>query len=194
MKIYANADLHGAVGEIDKIKNKEFDVAIFAGDMTIFGNGIDKVFSKIEKLKKTTLVIPGNHEEDKQVKQASSKYKHIFDIHKNHIVIDNILFLGHGGEGFTTRSEEFDSIAKRFEQLAEQYEKVVLVIHQPPYKTTVDIIHGQRAGNKSYRDFIKRVQPNLVICGHLHENANKQDKIGKSLIINPSYKGKFLEV
>ena len=34
----------------------------------------------------------------------------------------------------------------------------------------------------------------LVVCGHLHENARKQDKIGKTLIINPGAVGAIVEL
>jgi len=37
--------------------------------------------------------------------------------------------------------------------------------------------------NKSIKIFILRVKPELVISGHLHENARKEDEIGKIKIL-----------
>jgi Icc-related predicted phosphoesterase len=37
--------------------------------------------------------------------------------------------------------------------------------------------------NKSIKDFILKIKPQLVFSGHLHENARKEDKIGKIKII-----------
>ena len=37
-------------------------------------------------------------------------------------------------------------------------------------------------------------QPDYVLCGHLHDNAGKKDKIGKSLVINPGWEGMMLEI
>jgi len=34
------------------------------------------------------------------------------------------------------------------------------------------------------REFIEKHQPDLCICGHIHESRNK-DQIGKTLILNP---------
>ncbi len=91
-------------------------------------------------------------------------------------------------------------VDKNFEKAIEKVfktlkgKKIIFVTHQPPYGTLVDRIHGEQAGNKSYTYAIKRLQPKLVICGHLHENAGKRDKIGNTVIINPGWEGTILVV
>jgi len=37
--------------------------------------------------------------------------------------------------------------------------------------------------NKSIKNFILKIKPESVFSGHLHENARKEDKIGKIKII-----------
>ncbi len=197
MKIYANADLHGDLDKLNNIKKKKLsnvELAVFAGDMTIFGKDMDKIFSKLNKLKRLVLIVHGNHEDEKDMKRMAKRYKNIVNIHKKTFVYKDVLFLGHGGGGFSSTSEDFEKISERFEKSAAKHKKVVFVIHQPPYKTECDKIHGERAGNKSYRKFIKKAKPDIVICGHLHENEGKKDKIGKSLIINPGWKGRIIRV
>jgi Icc-related predicted phosphoesterase len=51
---------------------------------------------------------------------------------------------------------------------------------------------GTHVGSKSVRDFIEREQPDVVICGHIHE-ARGQDAIGRSKIVNcgPASKGYY---
>ena len=66
--------------------------------------------------------------------------------------------------------------------------------HQPPYKTKLDKLQSGYAGNSSLRKLIEKTQPKLNICGHLHENENKQDKIKSTLIINPGNKGIVIEI
>jgi Icc-related predicted phosphoesterase len=73
-------------------------------------------------------------------------------------------------------------------------DKVILVTHAPPYNTKVDRINGNLCGNKSIRNFISEVKPVLAVCGHLHETAGKRDKIGKTLVINPGYKGMVIDL
>jgi len=70
---------------------------------------------------------------------------------------------------------------------------VILVTHAPPYNTKVDQILEEHAGNKSLRKIIQEIQPALVVCGHLHECVGK-DYIGKTLVINPGYKGRIVSL
>ncbi|MEK6571374.1 MAG: metallophosphoesterase [Bacteroidota bacterium] len=60
----------------------------------------------------------------------------------------------------------------------------VFVPHTPPLNTKVDkIFLGRHVGSTSVREFIEREQPDVVICGHIHE-ARGQDTIGRSKIVN----------
>jgi Icc-related predicted phosphoesterase len=48
----------------------------------------------------------------------------------------------------------------------------------------VDLVHsGFHVGSTAVRDFIEEAQPDLVICGHIHESRGK-DKIENSVVIN----------
>jgi len=70
--------------------------------------------------------------------------------------------------------------------------KIVFLTHNCPYKTKLDIIkskhshkkvRGKHYGSFLERKIIEKFQPDIVICGHMHENFG-QDKIGKSIIFN----------
>lgn len=61
----------------------------------------------------------------------------------------------------------------------------VLVAHQPPFGTACDRIRsGQHVGSRAIRRFIEEHQPDVVLCGHIHESAG-EDTIGRSRIVNP---------
>lgn len=57
--------------------------------------------------------------------------------------------------------------------------------HAPPRDTACDRIHsGLHVGSTAVRAFIEREQPDLVLCGHIHESAG-EDRIGRTRIANP---------
>jgi Icc-related predicted phosphoesterase len=57
--------------------------------------------------------------------------------------------------------------------------------HAPPRDTACDRIHsGLHVGSTAVRAFIERGQPDLVLCGHIHESRG-EDRIGRSRIVNP---------
>ncbi|MBI5685749.1 MAG: metallophosphoesterase family protein [Verrucomicrobia bacterium] len=57
--------------------------------------------------------------------------------------------------------------------------------HAPPKDTACDRIHsGLHVGSTAVRAFIEREQPDLVLCGHIHESRG-EDCIGKTRVANP---------
>jgi uncharacterized protein len=57
--------------------------------------------------------------------------------------------------------------------------------HAPPEGTACDRLRdGQHVGSVVVRRFVEREQPDLVLCGHIHE-ARSVDKIGRTRIVNP---------
>ena len=57
--------------------------------------------------------------------------------------------------------------------------------HAPPKDTACDRIHsGLHVGSTAVREFVERTQPDLVLCGHIHESRG-EDWIGKARVVNP---------
>ena len=75
-----------------------------------------------------------------------------------------------------------------------QGKKVILVTHAPPYQTRLDKIGDSFVGNRSIRNFIESNNPMLAISGHFHENSGKDDRIGKTVVINPGPFGKLIRI
>lgn len=57
--------------------------------------------------------------------------------------------------------------------------------HNPPFDTACDRLRdGTPVGSPSLRAFVERAQPDVVLCGHIHESRG-EDGIGRSRIVNP---------
>jgi hypothetical protein len=202
MKILAFTDVHAYLPSINKIlikaKKEKPDLMICAGDLTWFGNGLEIV--KKLNIGVPLLMIPGNHEIPEEISFLAKRFPFVKNIHLQSFFLRNYLFLGCGGGGFTQHHAEFEQSEEKFAKTIKQLKiqdhpnKVILVTHQPPYKTKTDFIFGEYAGSKSIRKFIEKYQPALCITGHLHENFGKKDKIGQTLIVNPGPDGMIIEV
>lgn len=197
MKLFAFVDTHGNSRFMQviqkKIKKEKPDLVLCAGDLSIFENGLEKDLKILDKLKILTLVIHGNHESEHSLRQLCSKLKHVKFFHKRSFKIKDCLFFGFGGGGFSLVDKEFEKVSRKFKKTIKN-EKVVLITHAPPYGTALDRIAGMHHGNKSISHFIRTIKPVLAICGHLHENSGRHDKIGKTLIINPSPAGMMIKI
>jgi len=59
-----------------------------------------------------------------------------------------------------------------------------VVTHDPPYGTQLDRTSGKHVGSRAVLSFIKKHQPDILLCGHIHESKGK-DYIGKTRAVNP---------
>ncbi len=60
----------------------------------------------------------------------------------------------------------------------------VVLSHVPPRDCKLDrTFLGRHVGSQALRRFIDRVQPDLVVCGHIHEGRGL-DRIGRTWILN----------
>ncbi|MBI2652263.1 metallophosphoesterase [Candidatus Woesearchaeota archaeon] len=201
MKILAFTDIHGSLLALkrieQKVKIKNPDLLVCAGDISIFEHGIVRLMKRLEQLNRKILVIHGNHEDSSTFIKYSKLFKNIIFIHKNYFIKNNSLFLGYGGGGFSMADRQFEKTAQnKFKKIINKNKdkKIILITHAPPYKTKLDKLVGGHAGNKSIRHFVEKNKIDLLICGHLHENFGKEDRIKGTKIINPGPFGKILMI
>jgi len=195
MRMLAFVDLHGNRSALRKIIRtaikKSIDIIVCAGDFTIFGQAQEFILSKLNSIGKPVLIIHGNHEDETALRKACKRFSNCYFIHKTGFRKNSYLFVGWGGGGFSFRDKEFERYSNKFKKIIKDNDKVVLVTHAPPYKTRIDQIGKEHAGNKSIRRFIEKIKPELAVSGHLHECAG-EDNIGKTKVVNPGYKGKVI--
>lgn len=72
--------------------------------------------------------------------------------------------------------------------------EALYVTHSPPRETRCDLIGARtHVGSRAIRAFVERVQPALVLSGHIHESprvsGSCQDRIGRSVVVNPGQFG-----
>ncbi len=196
MKILTFVDVHEELKILKSIikKSGKADLLVCAGDLTVFEQNMDYMLSELNKIGRPVLIIPGNHETSTNLRKSCSLFKNIIYLHKKIYEFGDCLFLGHGGGGFSTHNHQFEKIAKMFSRKITKEKITVFVSHEPPYGTKLDNIAKSHTGSKPLRKFIKENNLKLVICGHLHENKNKIDKIGNTVIINPGPYGKMIEI
>ncbi len=195
MKILAFSDLHGNKKVFNKLieKSKRCDLIVCAGDISIFSINLEKIISKFKTTKKQLLIIPGNHESPHSLEKIKEDF--LIPLHKNLYRIDNIVFIGYGTDGFSLVDKEFEVFIDKIKLKLKNDDKLILVTHGPPYGTKLDFLpYFEHVGNKSYRKAIISLRPFLHICGHLHENFNKKDKLVNTFIINPGPEGKIINI
>jgi len=198
MKILAFADIHGSLTALENIKKlvekEKPDILIDCGDISVFENDLEYLISRLDKFKIKCLMIHGNHEGKEFMEHACSKYKNIIFLHNKTYRDGNYFFYGFGGGGFALNDKKFEKEADKQMKNKRMNDILVLITHGPPHKTKLDELWGESAGNKSINRVINKYKPVIALSGHLHENSGKQDKIGRTKVINPGPYGKIIVI
>ena len=189
----AVGDIHDDSGNFAKIPElKEADGVIVTGDLTITGGERQarQVMDAIESTGLPVLAQIGNMDREEVNSYLTGKNCNIHCQVRE--LAPDIAVMGLGGSTFTPFStpSEFpeSAFATWLDEMwprARKFRHVVLVSHTPPKDTTCDDIGGNtHVGSEAVRDFIVDNQPDICICGHIHE-ARSIDRIGRTIIVNP---------
>jgi len=178
MKILATADIHGSQYRLNiLLKNIERfspDLVVICGDITQFGPGeLAKNF--LNQITVETLAVTGNID-SKDVAQSINE-SNATNIELKKVIKKGLKFVGLSGMD----SNETKFIKDR--KLVN--EKTILVSHVPPYGFQDKVFIGMHSGSKELRGIIDKYHPQLVLCGHIHEDPG-YTKHEKTIIINCS--------
>ncbi|MCL4399459.1 metallophosphoesterase [Candidatus Parvarchaeota archaeon] len=203
MKILAASDLHGDIGAVKRLakkaKSENVDLIILAGDLSIFGEGLEGLLKPFSDIKKKVAVIPGNHDSEADIFMLKRKYPDIlYDLHSYAFKIGDVGFFGCGlaniGPNVLSESQIKKKIENSFRYISSAKKKV-MVVHVPPYNTKLDSIgRNIKVGSTSVRESIEKLKPDKCICGHIHETFNLEDRLGDTSIFNVGPKGKVIEI
>lgn len=195
MKILVIADLHGNVEVLDKLDEafREADIVLMAGD---FADAIkklpgDPVLKKLCEKHNEIYAVRGNHDTE-DFEDALEDAGINCECTINHT--QGILIVGSfGATPFshdTPLEREEDEIMSDFSILeageleGRPLHSLIILSHNPPFGCKADSVTDTvHAGSKAFRALIERVEPLLVVTGHIHEGTGL-DKIGRTTVIN----------
>lgn len=202
MRILAASDLHGDKEAIDRLakraKDEKVDLIVLAGDLTFAENDLTGIIGPLKKANKRILIIPGNHETNAAAEFLVEQYKPgVYNIHGRAVVFyDEIGFFGVGSSNiglFELPEKEVAHLLEKAHRPIKDVKHTIMVAHTPPQGTKLDAL-WTHVGSEGVRKSIEKFQPDLCVCGHIHETFGKHDQIGKTKIINVGPKGIIINI
>jgi Icc-related predicted phosphoesterase len=194
MKLLLFSDIHSDTRAASKLVelSQDVDAVVGAGDYCIARRGLDDIIEALGKIKKPTLLVPGNSESEKELKTACLTWETATVLHGGLKVIDGISFFGIGGGIPVTPfgSWSYDFTEDQAHALLRNCPSGgVLISHSPP-KGILDLsTDGRRLGSRAIRETINTKKPILVICGHIHGSSGQVAYIDEIAIINAGPEG-----
>lgn len=193
MKILAFVDVHAnelVLRELGR-KAREADLLICAGDISVFGRGLEETLRTMDSWGKPILAIHGNHEDEDEMRELVEATKNIKWAHAKEHLVAGLSIIGWGGGGFAHTDAKLEAFAKNFEPRAGR----ILFFHGPPYETAIDVAWaGEHVGCATRRAVIEKLQPMVALAGHIHECFGEHSNLGNSLVLNPGPLGVLLEL
>jgi Icc-related predicted phosphoesterase len=197
MKIQVFSDIHNDLRALERNASVEADLYFAAGDLVSWARGLPACGEVLKPLGKKLYVIPGNHESAADIAAFCNEFG-FENFHEGAFERDGIQFAGLGYSNptpFNTPGEySEDDIEARLAKF-EGLNPFVLVCHAPPLETALDKTSGGvHCGSRAVRTFIDTHQPAWFFCGHIHEAAGVEIKMGKTRARNVGPKGFSFEI
>ncbi len=202
LRILAAADFHGmdvVSKELAKKAEKEHvDLVVIAGDVLNFGEYAENMIKPFIDKKLPVLFVPGNHDPPEALEEFPSLY-HIRNINGSYAIVGDVGFFGSGGSThlphfpfFVTEKETYNNLKKGYEKIRVAQKKI-MVTHEHPAKSKLEKFAGI-PGSESIKKAIDSFQPDIHICGPIHEMEGFEEKIGKTRLLSVGKQGRIIEV
>ena len=202
MKILASGDIHGdtslAKALAEKAEKENVDLVVLCGDLTYAEQSTEGIIGPFKAKGKQVVLIPGNHETFATVEFLTKQYSpDVFNLHGRSMMFYNEIGLfGAGGSNIglfeLTENETHKILENAHKPIANAKHKI-MITHSPPFGTKIDAL-WEHVGSKAVRKQIELIQPNMALCGHIHETFGKTEKIGKTTVVNVGKEGIVVEI
>jgi Icc-related predicted phosphoesterase len=195
VRLLAFSDIHRDMRQAGRLaeRARDVDVVLAAGDLASVHRGLEEVIEVLAAIETPTVLVAGNNETDAALRAACVGWSAGHVLHGQGVEIDGVSFFGlGGGVPVTPWDWSFDLTEEEAaERLAACPRGAVLVVHSPP-KGHVD--GSRRLGSQAVLEAIEDKQPRFAVCGHIHEAAGEQDRIGESRVLNVGPSGIVLDL
>ncbi len=196
LKILVIADLHGQADRLQSLDAADAGLIVVCGDIHNAGgeDEVRPVARALADLGLPVLIVPGNMD-PRPSSICLWEQAGFISLHCRAGLCGDFGFIGMGGivargdrspdnpARYYHRDEDvYNILSKAYGEISSAGRKIV-VTHQPPFGFLDTLYNGEPSGCHSLRRFIEEYQPDLLLCGHIHE-ARGEAWLGRTLGAN----------
>ncbi|ABK14133.1 metallophosphoesterase family protein [Methanothrix thermoacetophila] len=196
MRLICIADVHDAPSRLWFLEGRSADLMVIAGDLHNDGtpDTAVRVLDQLSRFPQMKLIIPGNMD-PRTFAEDLWRSHGLIPIHRSTFVIGKVGFVGMGGmvarnpKRIGDPARYYHSDEDLYRTLTDLLRSIrdldrrVVVVHQPPRGVRDRLYNGELSGSSGLRRVIEELQPDLVICGHIHEDRGALN-LGGTLVVN----------
>lgn len=193
MRIAYVVDVHDRFDAVPALVRDlgDLDVLVVGGDITTMGTPDDaaRAIRLWRPLARRLLAVAGNMDSpaiDARLVELG------VSIHGRGVVIDDVGFAGASASPLTPLHTPYELEDREFAASAARglteiggCRVRILCPHAPPFRTACDRLRsGEHVGSPELRWLVEHEQPDLVLCGHIHESRG-EDTVAAARVVNP---------
>jgi Icc-related predicted phosphoesterase len=187
MKILAFSDLHASRKQAAQLveASQQADLVIGAGDYCNMRQGLGAALALLGGIRAPMVLVPGNAESADELRAEVEEG--IAVLHGAGATIGGVKLFGLGCGVPPTPFGEWScdlSEGEAAERLANCAAADILITHSPPKGVADSTSQGQSVGSVAIAEAIGRIQPELALCGHIHDSWGQEGRIGATRIVN----------
>jgi len=201
MKILAAADLHGDISLArslaSRAEKENVDAIILCGDIVKSETDVQGIVGEFSKINKKIFLLPGNHETNATINFLSELYNaqnlHAYALNLTKEI--GIFGCGSANIGpFGMHDEDILNYLRKGHRYISKSKKKIMITHAHPAGTLMEKLSQFIPGSPGIKQAVDELQPDFLLCGHVHEADGIEELIGKTRVINVGRKGKILEI
>jgi uncharacterized protein len=197
VRILAFSDLHRDLDQAAVLveKSAQADLVAGVGDFASVHKGLDETIDALAAITAPTILVPGNNETEDALREAASGWESAQVLHAQSASFDGVEVFGLGG-GIPTTPWDWSFDLDEDEAaaaLATCPSGCVLLVHAPPHGHVDASSTGKRLGSTAILEAIERCEPQLTLCGHIHDQWGTESQAGPTRILNLGPSGTFVE-
>ncbi|TNJ47620.1 metallophosphoesterase [Phaeobacter sp. B1627] len=187
MKVMAFSDLHLSEERAAELvaASADADLVIGAGDFCNMRQGLARAMEMLAGIAAPVVMVPGNAESAEELRGSAAPSTIV--LHGAGAEIGGLRLFGLGGGIPETPFGDwsFDLSEREAARLLSAARDVdILITHSPPEGAGDTTSAGVSIGSQSIRAAVERLQPRLVVFGHVHDCWGYRGQIGASACAN----------
>ena len=189
MKLLLFSDLHADTAAAQHLVERagKAEVLVGAGDFGNVRRHVRVCLDVLRAIGKPIVLVAGNNESTEELTEACRDWPEASVLHGSAVDIAGLMFFGLGGGVPVTPfgAWSYDFTEKQAADLLTGCSAAcVLVSHSPP-RGVLDVdSRGRSLGSVAVRDAVLRLEPRLVVCGHIHVSSAQHAMLSCSPVVN----------
>lgn len=199
MKILAVSDVHADTNFIKRLAEQavkeQVDLVVLAGDLTFADRSTEGIIGPFKQAGKKVLFVHGNHEPAATADFLAELYDSTH-LNGTGVMHGKLGIFGAGGAApgpFPTSNEEQYDLLNQAHEAVKSATQKLMVVHEHPAGSQFEQKSGY-PGSWAVRKAVEKFQPDVMVCGHVHELGGIEEKIGKTRVINVARTPKVFEL